>query len=163
MQKHASVSANRSALAEIKQHEEAESDERSQDYAVSSSFRSYSRDQAVDTGYLCSRRSDPSVDARQCFSLDAKVLIDRIRLCQHAIDRTMALVEPSPFLQHVFGFRFGRIGTSKSVNVGPDIRQEVLTVASFSDGGFEPSEFLAMLAQEFAMAGEVVLFQRRGV
>lgn len=85
--------------------------------------------------------------------MDSEILVDRIRLRQYAIYHVVALVQTGSFLQHILRFGFGWVGCSKGVDVGSNVCEEVLPVASLGDGGLQTPEFLTMLTQDFTMAG----------
>lgn len=48
------------------------------------------------------------------------------------------------------------------MDVGADVGEEVGAVAGLGDGGGEAGEFAAVVGEDFAVAGEVVLFQGGG-
>lgn len=48
------------------------------------------------------------------------------------------------------------------VDVGADVGEEVSTIPGLGDRGGQALEFAAVVLEDFAVAGEVVLFQSRG-
>ena len=71
----------------------------------------------------------------------------------------MTLVQPRPFLEHIFSFLLCRIVRAKGIDIGAYIGKQVLTVAGFRDGALEAPNFQAMFAKEFTVPGEIVLFE----
>jgi hypothetical protein len=65
-------------------------------------------------------------------------------------------------VEHVLGLDVGRVGGSVAVNVGADVGEEMLAITRQGDGGPETLEFMLVILQDFAVAGQVVLFQGRG-
>jgi hypothetical protein len=74
----------------------------------------------------------------------------------------VAVIDPPPFLQHVLGLCFGGVGGTVGVDVGADVGEKVLSVTGLRDGGSEAFELALVVEEDFAVAGEVVLFKGRG-
>ena len=73
----------------------------------------------------------------------------------------MALVDATPLLEHVVGLGRSRVGSAVGIDVGADVGEEVGSIARFADGGFEALQLATVVLEDFAMTGEVVLFQGR--
>lgn len=74
----------------------------------------------------------------------------------------MAPVYSPPLIKHVFCFSIRRIGRSVSVDVRTDVGEKVRSFSGLGYGGFQADEFAAVIEEDFAMAGEVVLFESGG-
>ena len=74
----------------------------------------------------------------------------------------MAFVDPTPLFKHVVCFRLGGVRGTVGVDIRADVGEEIGAVAGFIDGGFETLEFATVVVEDFAVAGEVVLFERGG-
>jgi hypothetical protein len=70
----------------------------------------------------------------------------------------MAFVDATPLLEHVVRLGRGGIRGAVSVDIRPDVRQEVGSIAGFGDRGAEPLQLAAVVLEDFAVAGEIVLF-----
>jgi hypothetical protein len=70
----------------------------------------------------------------------------------------VAVVDAPPLVEHVFCFGCGGVAGAVGVDVGADSGEEVRTGAGVGDGGFEAVELAAVVEEDFAVAGEVVLF-----
>ena len=103
---------------------------------------------------MACRPDDPPIDIGQSFPLDSKILIDGIRLTQNTINHVVAIVDSTPFVQHILCFgRLGIIATrSISVDIGPYIRQQVGTRPSFGDERADPSEFATVISEDLTVA-----------
>lgn len=74
----------------------------------------------------------------------------------------MALVDAPPLLEHVIRLGSAGVRGAVSIDIGADVGEEVCTIARLADGGCETLEFATVVLEDFAVAGEVVLFQGRG-
>lgn len=74
----------------------------------------------------------------------------------------MTIIDPPPFLQHVLCLCFGRVGGAVGIDIGADVGEEVLAVAGLGDGRSEAFELALVVEKDFAVAGEVILFEGGG-
>lgn len=74
----------------------------------------------------------------------------------------MAFVNPTPLLKHVICFCLTRVRVAVGIDIGADVGEEVSAVAGLGDGGFETLEFATVVVEDFAVTGEVVLFEGGG-
>lgn len=74
----------------------------------------------------------------------------------------MAVVYPSPLIEHVFCLCSAGVRGPVGIDVGADVRKEVCAVAGVDDVGAEAGEFPPVVEEDFPVAGEVVLFEGRG-
>ena len=137
MKTHLAAAAVHVHSAEVKQHEEAECNETTQDDSIPAPLGSDSRYQSIDARNLRCRRRDSPVDTGQCLSLNAKVLVDSVCLRQHAVDHAMTLIQAASFLEHIFCFRLSGVRASKSIDVRADVSKQVLPITRFGYRGFE--------------------------
>lgn len=76
----------------------------------------------------------------------------------------MAAVDPAPLVQHVICFCV--CGVLAAGAVGADVvtdgTEEVCAGAGVGEGGAEAGELAAVVEEDFAVAGEVGLFEGRG-
>ena len=66
-----------------------------------------------------------------------------------------SLLDPGLFLGRM------RVRSTVGIDVGADVGEEVGSIARFADGGFEALQLATVVLEDFAMTGEVVLFQGR--
>jgi hypothetical protein len=144
--------------SEIEEHEQTKRNERPQHNSIPPLLRPNPPNQPIDPRNLAHHPNDPPIDARQHLPLHPKTLIDRVRLTQHAIRHIMAVIDASPLVEHVFCFGCGGIAGAVGVDVGADGGEEVRAGAGVGDGGFEAVELAAVVEEDLAVAGEVVLF-----
>lgn len=74
----------------------------------------------------------------------------------------MAFVDPTPLFKHVIRFRLTWIRVAVGIDIGADVGEEVSAVAGFRDGRFETLELATVVVEDFAVTGEVVLFEGGG-
>ena len=74
----------------------------------------------------------------------------------------MAPIDPIPLIEHVIRFGVGRVGGAVGGDVGADGGEEIGALAGVGDGGFEADEFVAVVEEDFAVAGQVVGFEGGG-
>ena len=74
----------------------------------------------------------------------------------------MALVDARPLLEHVIRLGSAGVRSAVGIDVGADVGEKVCTIARLADCGCETLEFATVVLEDFAVAGEVVLFQGRG-
>lgn len=74
----------------------------------------------------------------------------------------MTVVDAPSLVEHVF--RLGGFGVrgAVGVDVGADVGEQVRSVAGVGDGGAEAGELAAVVEEDLAVAGEVVLFEGGG-
>lgn len=152
----------RQGLSEQKQHQETDSNETPQDEGIPPPLGANLSNQRIHPGDFARSAHDPPIDTSQGLALDAKVLIDSVGLAQHAVHHVMALVEVPALFEHVFRLGGGGVRRAVGVDVGAHVREQVGAVARLGDGGIEALEFAAVVGEDFAVAGEVALFQGGG-
>ena len=74
----------------------------------------------------------------------------------------MALIDAPPLLEHVIRLGSAGVRSAVGVDIGADVGEKVCTIARLADCGCETLEFATVVLEDFAVAGEVVLFQGRG-
>lgn len=149
-------------LPEVHQHQKAESNETAQDDSISPLLGPNLSDQVVHTGYLAGSTDDAPIDAGKSFTLNSKVLVDGICLAEYAVNHVVAVLYSPSLLQHIVGL--GRAGDRcvVSVDIGADIGKQIGAVARLGDSGGQSLELPAVVGQDFAVAGEVILFEGGG-
>lgn len=144
----------------IQEHQATKRNEAAQDDTIPPLLCPNLSNQTIHPGYLTRGTDNPPIHIRKHLSLPCKVLIDRISLAEYPVDCVVASVYPPSLLKHVIGFCVSGVGGPVSIDVGADIGEQVDTVAGGGDLRLYAGEFYAVLAEYFAMAGEVVLFER---
>lgn len=113
---------------EPKQDKKTYRNKRSQDDAISPLLGSNSPHQAINAWQLACRPDNPPIDVCQGFPLYSKIFIHRVSLAYYVVNHAVTVLDPSPFLKHVFRFGIFRIGGAISVDVGANIGEKVDTV-----------------------------------
>lgn len=144
---------------EVKQHQETEPDEASQNNSISSLLRPDLGHKVVHTRDLTGSTDNTPIDAGESFTLHAKVLVNCIRLAEDAVHHIVAVLDPAAFLEHVFSLSGTGIRCAVGINVGAHIREKVGTVACLGDGGVQSLKLAAVVLKNFTVAGEITLFQ----
>lgn len=73
----------------------------------------------------------------------------------------MTVLDPSPFVKHIFRFRIFGVGRAIGIDIRPDVGEEMNPIARLYDGSTNAGELSAVVGQNFAVPTQVVLFQRR--
>lgn len=118
---------------EKQQHQEAKANKRPQNNRIAPPSRPNLPNQRIHPRHLTSRTHNAPVDTRQRLALQPKVLVNRIRLAQHPVHHIMALIDPTPLLEHVVCFRLARVGSAVGVDIGADVGKEVGSIACFAN------------------------------
>lgn len=71
----------------------------------------------------------------------------------------MALIDAPPLLEHVLRLCGTGVRGAVVIDVGADVGEKVSAIARLGDSRGEALQLAAVVLQDFAVAGEVVLFQ----
>lgn len=110
-------------LSEPKQHQKAEPDKGPQDKRVSPPLRPNLPDQRIHSRHLTSGSNNTPINTGQRLALKPEVLVDGVCLAQDAVYHIMALVDPTPLLEHIVGFGGGGIRRPVGIDIGADISE----------------------------------------
>lgn len=144
---------------EVKQHQETEANEASQDNRISPLLRPDLGHEVVHARNLTGGTDNAPVNAGKSFTLHAKILVNRICLAEHAVHHIVAVLDSAALLKHVFSLGGTRVRCAVGINIGAHIGEKVSTVACLSDSGIQSLELAAVVLKNFTMAGKVTLFQ----
>lgn len=153
------------------EQKEAKGDKRAHDDAVPPLLGRDTPNKRVDARHLARRQRDPPVDVGQRLALDAKVLVDRVRLAEDAVHHVVAVVDAAALAQHVLGLGcLARQPTTLSpvsactvrVDVVADVRHQVDAVARMVELHLEAAQVAAVLLVLLAQQRQVILLDGRG-
>ena len=74
----------------------------------------------------------------------------------------MAVVYSSPLIEHVLCLCVARVRGPVGIDVGANVGEEICAITRVGDVGAEAGEFPPVIEEDFAVTGEVVLFQGGG-
>ena len=121
--------ASPALLVEVKQHQETEPNETSQDNRIPPLLGPDLAHQIVHAGHLAGCADNATIDARQIFALDPEILVDGVGLAKHAVHHIVAVVDPPALLEHVVCFGGAGVRIAVGVDVGADIGEQIGAVA----------------------------------
>ncbi len=137
----------------IQQHQKAESNETPQNNAISPLLRPNPPNQTINPRNLARSSHYPPINTSNRLALYSKLLIDSVRLAQHPIRYTVAIVYPPPLIEHIVCFCVGRVGAAVGGDVGADVGEEVGARAGFINLGGETGEFVAVIELDLSVSG----------
>lgn len=147
---------------EIEEHQATKRDKASQYNPIPPLLRPYPPKQTINPRNLTRSAHNPPINTRQRLPLRPKVFVHRIRLAQHPIGHAVTIIDAPALVEHVFRLGGFRVRGAVSVDVGADVGEQVGSVAGVGDGGAEAGELAPVVEEDFAVPGEVVLFERGG-
>lgn len=71
----------------------------------------------------------------------------------------MALIDPTPFLEHVVRFSLARVRSPVGVDIGTHVGKQVSSIACLADRRCYAFQLTPVVLQDLAMPREVVLLQ----
>lgn len=74
----------------------------------------------------------------------------------------MAVLDPAPFVQHVLLLGGGGIGTAVRSDIGSHRRKKISAGTGVLDGRAQASILVLVFLKDFAVSGEVCLFEGGG-
>jgi len=154
--------ASPALLSEVKQHQEAEPNETSQNNRIPPLLGPDLPDQIVHSRYLASRTENAAIDTCQSFTLDPEVLVDSIGLAEHTIYHVVTVVYTRALLEHILCLGGARVGSAVGINVRADIGEQIGAVARLCHCGCQALQLAAVVLKDFTVAGKVILLQGGG-
>ncbi|PKS06547.1 hypothetical protein jhhlp_007295 [Lomentospora prolificans] len=106
---------------------------------------------------LACRRSDSPINIGKRLSLNHKILVDGVRLAQHAVGHRMAVVDTIPLSKHVLSLSSSGVTRTELVDIVVDVGEKVGAVARGLKRGAKATEVATMLGKLFAEKREVIL------
>lgn len=104
-------------LPEEQQHQKAEPNKAPEDNSIPPLLVSNLADEIVHAGNTASSPDNAPINVGDCLALDTEILIDGIRLAQHAVYHAVAVLDSAPLFEHVLGLGSGGVGCA----IGADV------------------------------------------